>query len=149
MSCKSSADFKFKEIGKVFGAGNSNVTNNYTFIDEEANSQTTYYRLAQVDFDVSVRYHKIVASNCHDYTFEVVNSAIQNNSLNLLITGATNESLTINLFNSTGQLIAKQVKEINTGNNIILINNINISSGIYLLSIIGEQNTFSEKLIAK
>ena len=58
-----------KEIGKVFGSGTSNVQNNYTFTDTEINNETAYYRLLQVDFDGAVEYHRIVASNCHNYLF--------------------------------------------------------------------------------
>jgi hypothetical protein len=146
---KSGPNFEFKEIGKVFGSGTSNVQNNYTFTDTEINNETAYYRLLQVDFDGAVEYHRIVASNCHNYLFNVVKSNLKTNNLELLITSSTNENLTIRLFNSTGKLITKQTKEINSGNNLIFLKDFNISTGIYLISIQGEFNNYSEKLLAK
>jgi hypothetical protein len=44
----------FKDIGIIYGAGNSNVNLAYSFTDyriEEFNSKTIYYRLKQTDFD--------------------------------------------------------------------------------------------------
>ena len=146
---KSGPDFNFKEIGKVFGAGNSNVAHHYSFTDPEVNSQTAYYRIVQVDYDGSVEYHRIVASNCHNYSFNVVTNQLTNNSLKLLITSSTNENLSVSLYNSTGKLITKETREINNGNNNITLNNFNISSGIYLVSIIGEFHSYTQKLMAK
>lgn len=146
---KSGPDFVFKEIGKVFGAGNSNITTHYSFIDQEANEETAYYRLLQVDYDGSLEYHRIVASNCHDYSFDVIKTNLSNNNLGLLITSGTNENLIIRLYNSTGKLITQQSKEINAGNNSISLRNFNISSGIYLISIQGEYNNYSEKILSK
>jgi hypothetical protein len=146
---KSGPDFNFKEIGKVFGAGNSNVSHQYSFLDTETNYETAYYRLVQVDFDGSIEYHRIIASNCHNYSFDVVNTNLSDYKLDLLVTSSSNENLIISLYNSTGQLIVRETKEINQGNNNIVLTNFNISSGIYLLSIKGEVHTYSEKLLSK
>ena len=146
---KSGPDLNFKEIGKVFGSGNSQTINHYSFSDTEPNNETAYYRLIQVDYDGSVQYHRIVASNCHDYSFNVVKTNLTSNNLDLLITSGTNEHLTISLYNSTGKLITKEDKELNTGNNSISLNNFNLSKGIYLISIQGEYNNYSQKVLSK
>jgi len=146
---KSGADFLFEEIGKVFGAGNSSSQIEYSFIDTEINEETAYYRLVQVDFDGSVEYHRIISSNCHDYSFNVVKNNLLASNLDLLITSGANELLTISLYSSTGKLITKDVKEVNAGNNSLSLRNFNISSGIYLLSIQGEYHSYSTKLIRK
>jgi hypothetical protein len=146
---KSGSDLNFIEIGKVFGEGNSNSIINYSFLDTELNIETVYYRLAQVDYDGTTKYHNIIASNCVDNSFNVINPYLTNNNLNLLITSSTNEIVVINLYSSTGKLITKSNKEINAGNNYISLSNFNISSGIYMLSINGVMHSFSEKLLAK
>lgn len=146
---KSDDDFNFHEIAKVFGAGNSNTTNHYSYVDEEINNKTAYYRLVQVDFDGSIEYHRIVASNCHDDSFTIVKSNLENNNLELLISTSTNENLVIQIYSSTGQLIANEKKEINAGNNNISIQNLNIRKGIYLVSIKGQYNSSAIKILAK
>jgi len=55
----------------------------------------------------------------------------------------------IQLYNCIGKLIANEKKEINAGNNSISIDNLNISTGIYLVSIKGEYHSASIKLFAK
>jgi hypothetical protein len=50
----------FEEIAFVDGAGDSNVSNAYTFTDGTP-EEVTYYRLRQVDLDATVSYSKIIA----------------------------------------------------------------------------------------
>lgn len=142
-------DFVFKEIGKVFGSGNSNISQHYQFLDTEVNSKTTYYRLVQVDIDGKTEYHRIVASNCHNTGFEVVKSILNQNQLELLISATSNEVLTISLYSSMGQLVGSTIYEVNSGHNAFTLNNLNLSSGIYLLSIQGIENNYTTKLYSK
>ncbi len=51
----------FEAIGTVDGAGNSQTTNHYMFMDEEPLSGTSYYRLKQVDTDGTFTYGPVVA----------------------------------------------------------------------------------------
>ncbi len=146
---KSDENFNFKEIGKVFGAGTTNTPQYYSFIDEEINHQTSYYRLLQVDYDGSLEYHNIISSNCHDYNFKVVRSKLTSNKLDLLITSGANETITIEAYNTIGKLIFSEKKSLQQGANQINISNFNISAGIYLLTINGEHNQYSEKLITR
>jgi len=41
----------FVEVGRVAGAGNSNVERHYSFLDAEMPQATTYYRLRQTDYN--------------------------------------------------------------------------------------------------
>lgn len=146
---KADESFLFHEIGKVFGSGNSSVNQNYEFIDSENNSKTAYYRLVQVDYDGSIEYHRVVASNCHDNDFYVAQTNLLNNNLDLLISASSNEKISINLFSSTGQLIYSTEEILNAGNNSFSYKGLNTSSGIYLISIKGQINNYSSKLLSK
>lgn len=46
----------WKTIGFVKGAGNSNSTKHYSYVDNEANKGTYVYRLKQIDYDGKVSY---------------------------------------------------------------------------------------------
>jgi hypothetical protein len=62
MAVERSADSRnFREIGRVKGAGNSNETQGYEFIDEQPFAGANYYRLRQVDFDGAVEYSNIIS----------------------------------------------------------------------------------------
>lgn len=51
----------FTAIGEIAGAGNSNVEVNYSFLDRNVISGTTYYRLKQMDYSGVVDYSNIIA----------------------------------------------------------------------------------------
>jgi Secretion system C-terminal sorting domain/Lamin Tail Domain len=48
--------FNFNIIGRIKGAGNSQIRKNYTITDENPTVGTNYYRLSQTDFDKTERY---------------------------------------------------------------------------------------------
>lgn len=51
----------FIDLGKISGAGNSTIAQNYSFIDTKPASTTNYYRLAQVDYDGTIHYSQTIA----------------------------------------------------------------------------------------
>ena len=54
----------FSAITEISGAGNSNVINNYNYLDNEINDNTFYYQIKQTDFDGKFTYSELVNSNC-------------------------------------------------------------------------------------
>ncbi len=146
---KANDDFVFSEIGKVFGSGSSSMTQEYQFIDPESNAQTAYYRLVQIDFNGDAKYHRIVASHCENEGFKVTKSHLTQNNLNLVIKSGNNENIRVNIYNSTGKLIYNNSETLQTGENSINCRNLNISSGIYLVSIVGDVHKYSTKLLRK
>ena len=50
---------EFREVGFVEGQGNSSGIQKYVFLDDNMETQNTYYRLRQVDFDESFVYSEI------------------------------------------------------------------------------------------
>jgi hypothetical protein len=57
---KSSDAILFEEVLRVNGAGNSSTQSDYTAIDHYPNSEVSYYRLKQTDFDGQHTYSRIV-----------------------------------------------------------------------------------------
>ncbi len=51
----------FREIGRIKGAGNTLVRQEYNFVDQTPSEGTNYYRLKQVDFDGTETYYHIIA----------------------------------------------------------------------------------------
>lgn len=139
----------FTEIGKIYGSGSSNSINNYSFVDSDKNKQIAYYRLLQVDYDGSVEYHRTVASDCINNFFEVTSTKLKRDNLEISISADLDENIDIYIYDNTGKLIVINSKQIIKGNNSLFINGFNISSGIYLLSINGEINHYSEKLFVE
>lgn len=139
----------FFDLVTIQGAGNSNTILSYSANDPNPSSGTTYYRLKQVDFDGTTTYHDIIASSCTVNGFNVNQIIINNNSLNFNVSSTLDESLIIYLYDSRGRLISNKKELVSKGNNAIELSNLNISTGIYMLSIIGVHNTYATKLMNK
>lgn len=138
----------FFEIGKVFGAGNSNAFISYPpFIDYNSNGETAYYRLKQVDFDGQFEYFNIVATNCGSITgFDVNQIVFSDDQLGFNISISADEKFQVYLYDALGKIITSKTLTVTTGFNPIQLDRIHLSRGIYMLSIIGEKNNFSSKV---
>ncbi|NVO03668.1 MAG: T9SS type A sorting domain-containing protein [Bacteroidetes bacterium] len=58
--------FNYDEIGQVKGAGNSNIKQDYSFVDYYPLNGINYYRLKQTDFDGKFAYSEITSINMND-----------------------------------------------------------------------------------
>ena len=145
---KSYDGYVFFEVKQVSGAGNSNVSNTYQTIIE-ADNQIVYFRLKQVDFDGTVSYHNIIASNCSNNTFEVTQMVLTSTELSLNIHADMDDNFKIYLYDYRGRLIVDQSQVFSKGLNTIKINNLELSAGIYMLSIVGQYNVYSTKLLRR
>ena len=105
--------------------------------------------MKQVDFDATTTYHNIVSTNCNSNGFEVNEIALANNTLSFNVSTTLDESLNILFYDYRGRLIASKKHNVVEGNNRIQLDNLELSTGIYMLSIIGEHNTFATKLLNK
>lgn len=119
----------FENIGTVKGAGNTNETNEYTFIDQKNTDQSSiiYYRIKQTDFDGRFEYSSIVAvKNEKDISYNV-----SPNPFTDKLTFSMNESL-----NSSEKIIitdmhGKTVKEITSYNG--PLDTTDFASGMYFV----------------
>jgi len=128
------------------GAGNSNAVHNYSVIDNATSNGNVYYRLKQVDFDGSTTYHNVIASNCAKNNFDVSNITFTDNQVSFNITSTYNEAMQVYVYDYRGRKIADKSIVVKEGINPISLSNLKISTGIYMLSIIGNKDSFSTKL---
>lgn len=119
----------FENIGTVKGAGNTNETNEYTFIDQKNTDQSSiiYYRIKQTDFDGRFEYSSIVAVK----NDRIISYNISPNPFTDKLTFSMNESL-----NSSEKIIitdmhGKTVKEITSYNG--PLDTTDFASGIYFV----------------
>jgi len=140
----------FFELAKIQGAGNSNVLLTYSAVDNDPTKGAIYYRLKQVDFDGTTEYHQIISANCgNSESFTVNNLMLFSNNLGFNITAKQEEDIIIYFYDYRGRMISNKVQHIQSGNNLIEINNLKLSTGIYMLSIVGDKNNYSTKLMSK
>ncbi|HLO56869.1 MAG TPA: T9SS type A sorting domain-containing protein [Saprospiraceae bacterium] len=119
----------FENIGTVKGAGNTNETNEYTFIDQKNTDQSSiiYYRIKQTDFDGRFEYSSIVAVK----NDRIISYNVSPNPFTDKLTFSMNESL-----NSSEKIIitdmhGKTVKELTSYNG--PLDTTDFASGIYFV----------------
>ena len=133
----------FQIIGTVDGAGNSNQTINYSFIDTEPLNGISYYRLKQTDFDGKFKYSKIISVKYTNNFIGELNIYPNPVSNELIIEINENKSvLNFEIINSIGSVIYKG----NLVNNTIVQTN-NFASGIYLIRFTNGKTSEFKKLI--
>jgi len=143
---KSFDAINFIELQTIPGVGNSSATNNYVVYDYDLSDRTKYYRLKQVDFNGTTEYHDIISVGCETESFEVTQVWSNNNSIGFNIITSIPEDMSICFYDCTGKIIRKEEYFIDKGINEITLNNLTISTGIYMLSIVGKENNYATKL---
>jgi hypothetical protein len=114
-------------IGTVQSVGTSNNTEDYSYLHTKPITGLNYYRLLQRDIDARSSYSKTVSVLYSSKNKSLITSSnsIASGTLDLLL----QESATIAIFNSSGQLIL--TKELAAGKQQIPIGN--FAKGVYLL----------------
>jgi hypothetical protein len=136
----------FNDLQTTPGAGNSSDENNYVVYDYDPTDRIIYYRLKQVDYDGTTEYHDITSASCKANSFEVNQILFDDNTLTFNITAPKQEDIHIYLYDYTGKVVARENYFVDKGVNKVNLNNLPISTGIYMLSIVGTQNTYATKL---
>lgn len=139
----------FFELATVQGQGNSTVPTNYSYSDGDNYTGPIYYRLKQVDFDAATTYFNVVATNCEGGGFQVTNLLLNNGTLGFDIHITERENLTLYFYDYRGRLIFSDALNASEGTTSHSFNNLQLSTGIYMLSIVGERNNYSVKLLSK
>jgi hypothetical protein len=146
---RSTDGFNFEQIAIVDGAGNSNITLNYTFIDDSPLPVTSYYRLSQFDFSNYKTEGNILSfENCFNNVLDALTIVTDGNSNFLQINAITDGVYTLELFDASGKIIQRENVTVSKGNNIFAIENI-FAQGIYFLRASNDLQSVTKKLIIK
>lgn len=98
--------YQFEDLGKVKGAGTTNIPQFYSLMDSRPYFGLNYYRLRQVDFDGTVTYHKVVVVDMQKETRPMeVFPTVTRAEVNLRFEEALSEQTTLSIYSLTGQLI--------------------------------------------
>lgn len=131
----------FFPIGEVNGHGRSTTEINYNFTDYNVEGKM-FYRLKQVDFDGSVEYSKIIMSSFRKNGAPEILSTSSPNQFKVNMNAA--ETSTLYVFNAHGQVISSQ-----TLNQSGFVNFNDYKSAIYVVKVINEFGTATQRVIVK
>jgi len=109
---RSEDGYNWKAIGTVKGAGNSSITQNYSFTADKSTDEISYFRLKQTDLDGEFKYFNIIqVSNCNSYisTLNIYPNPSNGQSLHGVINLKANESYSIEVSDNTGKIVSRFV----------------------------------------
>ncbi len=136
----------FEVIAEVAGAGNSNITLDYSIIDTDVDYNTYYYKLKQTDYDSKFTISDMVVVNINAELNTKIypNPVSQGENLNIEFESLNNNNQ-VSIYNINGSMI----KTINTNYINETINISELAAGIYMLQIQSGSQVKMEKLIIK
>jgi hypothetical protein len=139
----------FFPVGIVYGAGNSTTVKNYSFLDSDPLSGTSYYRLMQTDFNGYTQVFSAASlSSCGNGGLNVVigeNPSADGNIL-VSISGAENKNICVRVTDMLGQnLFTKNITGL-TGS-YVLNEHLPLAAGMYVVNASTNDQSFSKKIV--
>jgi PKD repeat protein len=139
----------FEAVSTVRGNGSTTEIHEYE-ANDQASSQTVYYRLQQTDYDGSSTHSDPIVINCNrDGKYEVI--GIYPNPTHSAISIDLNLSedgmVLVSLYNSIGQLVMKQEASFKNGYQKMLLDLSVLPSDIYQLNLSTARTTVTEKIV--
>lgn len=125
----------FETVAKVTGAGNSSTARDYAFLDKNAPSGLSYYKLSQTDFNGASKSFEVITLLRDGVSFGLVELAPVPARSNLDITFATpvNGTVEVTVFDAAGKLIHTQNADATNGLNSLSLNVTTYASGVYFV----------------
>ena len=129
-------NFGWRKLGFVFGHGNSNSPNSYTFVDQVPKGNKIFYRLKQINSDGSYTYSSEIEVDFSKQPSEFQLAQNYPNPFNpfttIKFTVPLNGKVLLEVYNLMGEKIETLVDdERKAGNYIVEFNAENLSSGTY------------------
>jgi hypothetical protein len=148
---ESTDNINWDTIHTIDGAGNSTGLLDYSYIYRPKVSNLDslqYYRLKQTDFDGGYEYSGIISLFCknNEWVSHFITPS-QNNIIIGFINSPIKTTANIQLYSETGQLIAQTNIPLKDGSNLINIDNLSLSDGMYLVRLNADDQTFIHKII--
>ena len=149
---RSTDGVNFQPLGFVNGQGDVTETSDYTFEDQNADTDTEYfYRLKQIDFDGTFSYSPIVTAQLIGQGLRATvfpNPAV-GGMVNFSVKTAFTGSLRMTAYNGAGQVILTADKPVQAGSNSIELDMSGVASGLYFLKLEQDGETAYEKVVVR
>ncbi len=137
-------------IGYIKGAGNSNITNNYSFIDYDIEGRI-FYRLKQTDYDGNFTFSDIVISDCKNQILFHIKEyyTTRQRGLHISVNSDIAEDYSVQLIEYTGKEVFNNELYKPEGIHETIIYTSDYSKGVYLIIVRNNKRVFVEKVIIK
>lgn len=144
----------FEVITTVKGSGNSTSTLNYSTLDTKPYIGLAYYRLKQTDYDGNTSYSSLRAVEFISQellSFEIVPNPAGQEDVFLNFSGSADSKINVDVYDITGKkMFSKEMILPNSGKGSLLINNnVILTSGMYLVKAVSNDNIITKKMVIK
>jgi hypothetical protein len=149
---KSTNATDFQVVDNIYSYGNSSTLNTYTYLDQNIDFGTYYYRLSQTDFDgTTVALDNFVVNLPCEKDESVTVFPNPTDSNIKVIVSAQNKDIIISTFNSLGQLVQEPIIDDikNQGSKYFEIQSNDFASGVYFVQVILGNETYNLKVVKK
>jgi hypothetical protein len=139
----------WQTVVTMTGAGNSSQTHYYTTTDENPTVGISYYRIMQTDYDGNYTYSDVKTVNVpNSYFVNIYPNPVRDN-LNVDYNSMGTGDISIRVISISGSeaMPAYIVTNIQTGKNAIPINTSLLGSGMYILEVTNQVQTYYKKFI--
>lgn len=140
---------KFSSIGSIPGAGDYTGEKIYTFTDASPLYDLSFYRLVQTDIDGEKTYFDIrrILNQQNKISSVVVSPNPFATDLSAFITVDRSQKVFVTLTDINGRILKATSSIYSPGSTEIKLNSSDLSKGVYLLKISGENFSMSKKVI--
>ena len=126
----------FSALQQVTAKGNSAGVQTYNITDLQPLQGTSYYRLKEVDNDGRITYSSIVPVTVLNNGVIVISPNPVRDAIKVVMQSASNSSVTLQVVDMKGRVLAMQKASVVTGRNEIAIPAGSLARGVYVLKVI-------------
>lgn len=152
---RSSNGIEFETISTVYAAGSTTSITDYMEMDYNPFSGMSYYRLKQVDYDGEEEiFTTIPVQNLesNESTFSIFPNPVskENEQVNLLLEGFINQEVLVVMRDLVGREYYSKIKVVKSGSKLEVIPiDVNIPTGVYLITASSNNSVYSKRLIIR
>lgn len=146
---KSRDGTNFEELFEVKGAGNSNDPIDYFAFDPHVEPGYTYYRLKQTDFNGEYEYSEVLSIHAlnDDLDKMTLKPNPASNTTEVFFHNYSKETATLQVMNAQGTVVKQEEIACSKGGNYVTLDLTDYRRGIYFVSIITNNKTYTGKLV--
>ena len=145
----------FEEIGRVAGFGTSFEIHNYNFTDDNPPANVLYYRLKQVDLNGNYTYSTIVRVEMNNAGRAINTPSVNAYPIPVSSKGRLNVALenfggtaSVKMVDMAGRVIySENIETVQSATSTIQFPLQGLRSGIYLIMVYGNDNSYSAKVL--
>ncbi len=136
--------------GKVAGAGNSNVIKEYSYLSPLRAEPGNYFRLTQRDFNgTETKYAPLYISCDHGSNSNCAILNLNNDQIEWNVYSNKDEEITCTLMDVRGSILQTLQMKTTKGSNHVQISAEGLTSGVYIIMVVGSNHQCASKFLKK